>query len=407
MEAENTGPAETVHLENAPPRRSRSLVRMAAGAAAATACIAFLLRPGRRAPGDETGRRPVVAVARVTRGDLRQTASFQAELRPFYSVDLHAKFPGFVRTLQVDIGSRVLKGAVLAVLDVPLLAEDMDRAKAALGRTREEIRRAEAASADAHLSSERLEAAAKSQPNLIARQNLDTARAGDLEAQASLAGARQQAAAAEAELARLQTQDVERRVTAPFDGVVTRLFANPGDSLQGGLSPSGEARPLVRLAQLDPLRLCFPVSISYVDRVRPGDLVILLLDDGRTLTNRISRVSGDLDMATRMMEAQADVANPDGLLTPGVYGRAVVSIGVQKGVLLAPVEAIHRDTPPTALVVAPDGAVRRTVVKLGMESPNQVEVLEGLKEGELVVIGGGARAGGKVEPKITGSLSDL
>lgn len=388
-------------------RRTRWPLWAAAGALTIAGAGWRLAQSGRGAGGPAPAARRVAPVVRVVRGELVQTAGFQAELRPYFAVDLHAKFPGFVSRLFVDIGSSVRKGDVLAELEIPLLAEDIERAKAAVGRSEEEVRRTAAAAEDAHLASDRLAGAAKAQPNLIAQQRLDTAHAEDLEAQAALAGGRHLAAAARAELARLQTQDAERRVTAPFDGVVTRLFANPGDSLQGGLSPSGEARPLVRLAQLDPLRLSFPVSASYVGQVHAGDLVVVQMDDGRTLTNRINRVSGDLDMGTRMMEVQADIPNPDAALTPGVYGHAILVTGRQPNALLAPVEAIRRETPPTVLVVGADEIVRRVTVRLGKESPTQVEVLEGVREGDLIVVGGGTKAGVKVEPKVIKSLSEL
>lgn len=390
----------------APPMGGRPGRRWRLGVAAVAALggALWLVGPWRRPGGAGDSRRPVVAVAKVTRGEIVQTATFQAELRPYFAVELHAKIAGFVRRLLVDIGSKVQAGELLAELEVPLLTEDIERARAALERSRQEAARAEAAAADARLAASRLTEAARAQPNLVAQQDLDTVAARDREAAATLSAAISQTAVARAELARLETEDAETKLTAPFAGVVTRLLASPGDLVQGGSDPSGQARPLVRLAQLDPIRLSFPVSTSYAQDVRAGDPVVLQLDDGRRMTNRISRVSGEMDRATRMMEAQVDLPNADRSLTAGMPARVFVVAGRRTDTLVVPVEAIRRDDPPTALVVQSDGMTVRRALKLGLEGSTQVEILEGLNEGDIITVGSGAKAGVQVEPRITPRL---
>jgi len=130
----------------------------------------------------------IVAVARVKRADVENELTFQAELRPKYAVELHAKVAGFVRSLAVDIGDRVTEGQVLAELEIPLLDEDINRAAASLHRSEEEVRRAKAGYNETHLTLNRLQSVLKTQPHLIAQQDLDIATEKDNTASANLAG---------------------------------------------------------------------------------------------------------------------------------------------------------------------------------------------------------------------------
>ena len=126
---------------------------------------------------------PAVAVARVDREDLLREITIPAEFRPYAEVELHAKVSGYVKDIKVDIGDRVKAGQLLAVLEVPELADELDQARASQ-------RRAQADYRDAHLAYTRLVAVNKDHPNLIAQQDLDTAEAHDATAEGALAAAK-------------------------------------------------------------------------------------------------------------------------------------------------------------------------------------------------------------------------
>lgn len=360
----------------------------------------FLLR-NKLYPDEEKTAETSVRVAVVERGDLASEISFAGDFRPWYVIDLQARVAGFIRNLRVDLGSCVREGDILAELEVPLLKEDLLRAEAVLRRSREEANRASAVYQEAHLASSRLLAVAQVQAKLLAAQDLDSAQAKDRTAEASLAVAREQVQVADAELARLKAEMDNTKMIAPFDGVVVRLLANPGDSVQGGLSPSGQAKALVRLAQINRLRLSFPVSIVAASSLREGEALEIRLDNGRVLTNRIARLSRDLSSSTRMMEVEADVPNERLELVPGIYATVVLHPERRQNVLWVPIEAVHRQPSPRVWVVASDQTVAERSIRLGLETPLRVEIMDGLREGDLVVTGGSNRlkVGQKVIPK--------
>ena len=308
-----------------------------------------------------------------------------------FAVELEARTAGFVRKLFVDLGSRVKEGELLAELDVPLLPEEIERAKAGQRRAEEDAKRAEVLAHEQLVAWTRLEAAARSQPQLLSQQDLDAARAKDQSAAAAFAVAREQVQVAKAELARLLAQEAATKITAPFDGVVTRLTAHPGDFLRGGLAPSGQAKPLVRLAQAQRLRLTFPVSMGYVSGLRVGDGIQIRFDDGRVVTNQISRLGHELNSLTRTMDAEADIVNEALELVPGTYVTVIIHPAERTNALSVPLIAVKRQSVDRVQVVTSDHRIEERVVRLGLETSDRAEVLEGLREGESVVIAGGNR----------------
>src|ERR1700747_158430 len=127
---------------------------------------------------------PYVAVAKAKRTSIANSLSIAGQVIPFQNVDLHAKVAGYIRTINVDIGDRVHKGQVLAVLEIPELVAEVDEAQASVHHAEEEIQRAhsdvaraEADNVALHANAERLVNTAKARPGLIAEQELDDATA--------------------------------------------------------------------------------------------------------------------------------------------------------------------------------------------------------------------------------------
>ncbi len=200
-----------------------------------------------------------VAVAKAAVEDLSRDLSLTAELRPFQEIEVMAKVAGYVKAIYVDIGDRVKKGQLLAVLEVPEMADDLTVGK-------DELRRAQAAHDIADLSFKRLSQVAAQRPGLVAQQEIDDARSRDLVAEAQVAAAR-------AALGRIKTMLDYSRVTAPFDGVVTKRYADIGSMIQAGTASQTQAMPLVRLSENSMLRLIVPVPESAVPTVHIGQQV--------------------------------------------------------------------------------------------------------------------------------------
>jgi RND family efflux transporter MFP subunit len=123
-------------------------------------------------------------------------------------------------------------------------------------------------------------------------------------------------------------------------------------------------------------------------------------------TGKVSRFADSLDMQTRTMETEIDVPNPGGKLIPGMYTETELSLREKKDVLTIPLEGVTRNGEvSTVLLVNPQGTVEERHIQLGMEEASRVEVLSGLSEGDMVIVGNRSsfRNGEKVEPKEVGS----
>jgi RND family efflux transporter MFP subunit len=349
---------------------------------------------GRSADAADVATPPAVAVARVDREDLYKEITIPAEFRPYTEVDLHAKVSGYVKEMLVDFGDRVKAGQLLAVLEVPELGDEFDRAVAAHARAVADYR-------DAHLSYTRLVAVNKEHPNLIAEQELDTAEAHD-------ATAEQTVSATKADVDRYRTMVGYTRITAPFGGVITKRYADPGSLIQAGTASNTQSMPLVRVSDNRLLRLDFPVTVDYVHGIRLDAPVSVRIDSlgGRVLTGRIARFTDKVDDSTRTMIAEMEVPNPKLELVPGMYATVTLKVAEHPHALAIPVEAV----PPggkSVLVVDASHRIEERAVTLGLETPAHYEVLSGLEAGDLVMLGNPAQlaAGQKVEPRLVEPLA--
>jgi RND family efflux transporter MFP subunit len=326
-----------------------------------------------------------VAAIKVVREDLSRDQVFDAEFRPYEEIELHAKVPGFVETLTVDVGDRVTNGQLLATVEIPELNDDLDRSQALERRSVEEAKKTEAEHEEAHLAYGRLAAVEKAKPNLVAHADIDLAWAKDRAAEAALATAKQQIQVAGADVKKLETMLKYCRITAPFDGVITKRFTDPGALIQNGGSAS---TALVRLSQNNRLRLVFPVSVSFVSLIKIGDPVEIRIESLRkTLAGTVSRSTRKIETATRTMDVEVDVPNPELVLIPGMYASVSLKLERRDKALVVPVEAVSRQKTSTVYLINQESKIEERAIKLGLETPGKIEVLEGLTENDLVMVG--------------------
>jgi RND family efflux transporter MFP subunit len=384
----------------------------------------------------KTSQPPVVAVAKAGVEDLSRDVVMTAEFRPYQEIELMAKVAGYVKVIYVDIGDKVKKGQLLAVLEVPEMVDDMARATSALkgseaeaARAREELRRAQSLNDIAHLSYTRLAEVAAKRPGLVAQQEIDDAKSKDLSTQAQVAAARssiesanQQIQVNRAALSRVKTMQDYTRVTAPFSGVVTKRFADVGAMIQAGTASQTQAMPLVRLSQNDLLRIIVPVPESAVPTIHIGQQVEVRVPTlNRSFLGKVTRFANKVETSTRTMDTEIDVPNTNMIMVPGMYSEVRLNLDQRKGALAIPVSAVDLtgsdisqlpkgdDSGSTSarkgkvMVVIPGNRIEIRNVSLGLETATKIEVLAGLKDGDLVVIGGRSRlqAGQEVRPKVT------
>jgi RND family efflux transporter MFP subunit len=349
------------------------------------------------------GLEPAVSVgtAQVQMRPMAEHLTVSSELVPFQEIDVYAKEAGYVKQLNVDYGSHVRAGQVMAVLEIPELEAQITQDEAAIKArghevttAQNQVNRAVAQRDVLHLEYTRLDGVTKTRPGLVAQQEVDDAQSKDLAsesnvdaAQGALETARSEVAVAEAKLVHDRALYDYAKITAPFDGVVTQRYANLGALMQAGTS-SIQATPLVRLSQENLFRLVIPVPETYVGYIRINDSVAVKVPAlNGTVLGKVARTSVDVNSDTRTMHTEVDVPNRDGKLVPGLYAEASLTMSQRGSVPTVPLQAIDREGEETSVVILQnDMTVARRPVKLGIQTANYAEIASGVSPGEQVVV---------------------
>jgi RND family efflux transporter MFP subunit len=346
---------------------------------------------------------PTVPVATVGTATLANDLRLTAEFLPYQDVDVMAKVAGYVKTISVDIGDHVQQGQVLAVLEAPEIQSDVARAKAGVAAAEANIvtaqaavQRAEATAGIAKLSYQRIQDVATKDKGLVPRQELDVAQSRQMEATAQLASAessveaaKEAKAGADQEYVRAQTMMGYTTIRAPFAGVVTKRYASTGSMIQAGIASQTQAMPVVKIAQNNLLRLILPVPVNDVAGVKDGQAVDVNISSlGRTLQGTVTRSADSVQTETRTMDTEVDVQNRDDSVVPGMYAEVHLHLAARPDVLSVPLDAVDGlGTSVEQAYVVRDGIVHLVTVKTGLQTPNRLEILSGLQEGDTVIVG--------------------
>ena len=359
---------------------------------------------------------PTVGVTKVVKKSLNRTITLSSELVPFQEIDVYAKEAGYVKKLDVDYGTRVKAGEVMALLEIPELEAQLQEDEAEIKnaanqvtRAQHELSRYQAQYNALHLQYTRLNGVFQSQPGIVAQQEVDDAQAKDLAAssqvdagQAALEASQSQMSVAKAKLTHDQSLFDYSKITAPFSGVITDRYANLGTLVQAGTGSSTQAMPIVRLSEDDLFRLVIPVPESYVQYIHIGDAVDVRVPSlNRTFPGKVARFSVDVREDTRTMHTEVDIPNPKRILLPGLYAEAALNLEEEHNVPTVPVQALNREGEKTTVfVVDGNNVLEDRTVQVGLQTASDAEIVSGLNEGEQVVVSdrSGLKAGAKVTP---------
>jgi RND family efflux transporter MFP subunit len=348
---------------------------------------------------------PTARVAVAQRGDIAHVLTLAGQFQPYQVVDVHPKVSGYMKRINVDIGDIVHQGETLAVLEVPELKAQLEQSafqlkesQEQINRAQQEINRAVALNSALHADSARLQQAADTRPGLIAQQELDDAKAKDLDSQAqidaaksAMAEAQQHAEAARAENERVQALENYTTVTAPIAGVVIWRYADTGALIQGGTNSNDSTLPIVRLSQSSLLRLRIPVPEDDVKYVHEGDVLQIRVDAiNRTFTGKIVRFTRNVNFETRTMETEVDVENNDLSIAPGMYANSAMQLASDRNVVTIPVEALvlNAQQQETVYVLGPNNHIHIRAVQVGLQGSKLEEIKSGLSAGDRVILGG-------------------
>jgi len=337
-------------------------------------------------PAQEVTMQTVIVV-RPQRADMVRAITLPGDLVGFYQADLYGKVSGYLKSISVDKGDSVKAGQVLAEIEVPELQQKLRRARANL-----EVKR---------LTYERLQNVWNSDKRLVAREDVDIAQ-GQFEE-------------GKAEVEELEALVSYTRIVAPFDGVVTGRFVDPGALIQVSGSQSGSAQgamgpskagvsPVVSIADLSKLRVYIYLPEDETSLIRIGMPATLSLREfpGRQFTGTVARFSKALDLATRTMLTEVDLENPNHELYPGMYADVSLELARHPDVLQVPVTAVATDKGKSFVYVAKGDQLARLPVTTGLSTPGRVEIVSGLTGTEQVVknFSPALRDGEKVQPLV-------
>jgi RND family efflux transporter MFP subunit len=375
------------------------LIAMGLLAACASGC-----GNSRKEEAEDAAHAPTAPVVKVARHNLSNTLEIASEFEPLQEIEVYAKVSGYIKKLYVDWGTHVKQGQLLAELEIPELQQQLQQDEAGarrsdqdLSRAREELNRAQSAYTVAHLTYTRLADVQKSRPELVAQEEIDAAQGKDLEANAGVSSAKDAVSAAEqgllaakAALGKDQAMFGYARITAPFDGVVTQIYAYTGALLPAGTSSDKGDLALCQLSQNDILRLVIPLPERAVPDIHVGDDVSIEVSGAKNaFAGNIARVSGQIETQTRTMHTEVQVPNPKYELVPGMYASVKIPLRSASNVLSIPIQSVESsgNGRGAVLLVNASNRVEKREVKLGIETATYAEVLSGLNENDTVIFG--------------------
>lgn len=339
----------------------------------------------------ETGP-PAVDVVRVVEQPLNVIVSMPAELNVYQTVAIVSRVTGFVKTIRVDRGTRVRSGELIALLDAPELIAQRAESQSKLQAAEAQLA-AVRAKADADASTfDHLKAAAAT-PGVVAGNDLVLAQKALEADQGQIGAAQQNVEAARQVLKSVSDMEAYLRVTAPFDGVVTERNVHPG-ALVGPAGGAGASTPMVRIMEMDRLRLVVPVPEAYTAGVTPGADVSFSVASypGQRFSGTVARIAQAVDISTRTMAVELDVVNKDGRLAPGTFCQVQWPV--------------HRTGPsllvPTASVASTTG--RSIVIRIRNDRAEWVDVKTGLTAGPLIEVFGALAPGDEIAARGTDEL---
>jgi RND family efflux transporter MFP subunit len=367
-------------------RDTLQLVALAVLAIAAISCSGGGTRadtPAAAAP--ESGPR-TVDVVRVVEQPLDVELSLPGELAAFQAVEIYPRVTGFVKTVAVDRGSRVGAGDVLATLEAPELIAQRSEAESKLQAAEAQLAVARARAEATRGTFERMKAAAAT-PGVVAGNEVLVAEKTAEASQSEVTSAERTVEAARQAVNAIRDMEGYLRLTAPFAGVVTERNVHPGALV----SPAGVAsQPLLRVVDNARLRVVIPVPEAYTSDLKTGTVIgfTVAAHPGQEFKGTIARVARAVDVTTRTMAVELDVANRDGRLAPGTFCQVRWPLQRPRPSLFVPSASVGSTTDRTFVVRVRDGKTEWVDVRTGLTSGPLVEVFGELRSGDQVAARG-------------------
>jgi len=306
-----------------------------------------------------------VRVATAEKKKVQPYLETTGTLKADEEVMVSSEVDGIVRQIKVDEGSPVSAGTLLVEVNEIDYMLDWKRSEAAL-------KQAEANLANAKAEYKRKDALYKEE--LITKQQFDDITTKIALAEAELDRAKATLAISKEKLSRT-------KIYSPLTGAVKEKRVSVGDYVRNGT-------PLLQLIKINPLKLNFTISEKDAASIKIGQEVVFNVDSygDKQFRGRVSLLFPNVEEKTRTLQAEALVPNANHLLKPGYFARTLIYTSSPRTVVLAPITALLYDNAVIRIFVVDGDKARERIVKIGGKYGEFIEVVEGLKEKEEIVV---------------------
>ena len=396
---------ETTPTQQKEKSPSGAKVRLVGAAALAIALVAVgtiprltRARDALAAVRDSPVTHPVVTVLRPRIGEPTSTLLLPGNIEPLYSAAIYARTEGYIERRNVDIGSKVRAGQVLAVISSPEVDQQQLQARATLAQSEASLQQARATLAQAKANAELTRLTKErdlplGEQHAISQQIVDEAvqahdaRVADVAAaEANITAAQANVSANRANVARLQQLQSFEQVVAPFDGIITARNVERGDLVTTGSAAVG--KPLFNIAQSGTLRIQIDVPQSEAVNIQDGQKASIFVKErlGREYAGTVVRNASALDNAARTMLTEVQVDNRDGSLLPGMYAQVKFTLAEQRTSLIIPTSSLVIDSRGMHVVIVENSrTVHFVPVVIGKDMGTEIEILSGIQGSDTLV----------------------
>ena len=325
-----------------------------------------------------------VELGTAKRGDLSAHLTVVGNLIGLQTVDVAPRTAGRLLSVNVQLGDSVRRGQVIAKVEDREIVEQVRAAEASQEVAKATIRQREADLNVSQLNFERSKNLFTR--GLLAKQALDDAESRYIAAVAQLDLSKAQLSQNDARLQELRINLQNTTVSSPVDGFVGRRNVDPGAMVNTNTA-------IASVVDISRLKLIVNIVEKDLRMVTAGDVGVVEVDayPGEKFNGRIARVAPVLDPATRTASIEIEIPNGDARLKPGMYARISLTVEERKNTLIAPKNAvIDFENKRGVWMPSEDRRAQFVPVTLGIEGPEQIEILAGLKEGDRFVTTGAA-----------------
>jgi RND family efflux transporter MFP subunit len=314
---------------------------------------------------------PVVRTLSPMAASAAEGLELPGQLQAYNDSPIYARVPGYLKSWNEDIGAKVKAGQLLAVIDAPELDQELAQARANLATVQANLKLA-------RITAERFQDLAGD--DAVSRQDADE-KAGDLAAKTAAVQA------AQANVQRLQALEGFKRITAPFDGVVTERNANIGALVNAGAG-SNPGSALFQVSDVHLLRVYVHVPQSYSAQIKDGMKASLRLPQypRRVFKATVISDAGAVSDQSGTLLVELEVNNPDGALKPGDFAQVRFDLPPAAGVVRVPASAlIFRSQGLQIATVTPDGRAHLHPASVARDLGAQVELNGGVTPSDRVI----------------------